>query len=193
MRSGAIVGRREHAEQATGDVELSHLRHDICAASSRRSGRGSACSRATKLSFDEESQALYDAVAPTHPESYFQGDARRSRSAPAGQGSARRSRRGVRKQFVIPRDRLGQVFDAGDRRVPAPDAAAPGAAGDRELHGRVRDRQVVERLQLVPRQLPQRDPGQHRPADLHRPRHRSGVPRGLSRATTSTTRCSRRT
>ena len=25
-----------------------------------------------KLSFDEESAALYDAVAPTHPESYFE-------------------------------------------------------------------------------------------------------------------------
>ena len=40
----------------------------------------------------------------------------------------------------------------------------------------------MERLQLVSGQLPQPDPGQHRPADLHRPRDRSRLPRGLSRA-----------
>ncbi len=40
---------------------------------------------------------------------------------------------------------------------------------------------IVERLQLVPGQLPQPDPGEHRSADLHRSRDRSGVPRGLSR------------
>ena len=35
------------------------------------------------------------------------------------------------------------------RRVPAPHRRAPRAAGRRELHRRVRDRQAVERLQLV--------------------------------------------
>ena len=52
----------------------------------------------------------------------------------------------------------------------------------RAVHRRVRHEQAVERLQLVSGQLPQPDPGQHRPADLHRPRDRSGVPRRLPRA-----------
>ena len=55
------------------------------------------------------------------------------------------------------------------------------AAARRELHRRVRHRQELERLQLVSGQLPQPDPGQHRPADLRRPRHRSRLSRGLSR------------
>ena len=67
------------------------------------------------------------------------------------------------------------------RRMPAADTGACGAPGRREFHHRVRHRQVVERLQLVSGQLPQSDPGRHRPADLYRSRDRSGVSRGLPR------------
>lgn len=64
-----------------------------------------------KLSFDEESQALYDAVAPTHPETYFQStlDALDRRLPGAGPLVDRVER--FRQQFVIPKDRLGTVFD----------------------------------------------------------------------------------
>ena len=51
-----------------------------------------------------------------------------------------------------------------------------------EFQRRVRHRQIVERLQLVPGELPQRDPGQHRPAGLHRSCDRSRVSRRISRA-----------
>ena len=64
-------------------------------------------------------------------------------------------------------------------------ARGPGAraaAAGRALHRRVRDEQVVERLQLVSGELPEPDPGEHGSADLHRPRHRPGLPRGLSGA-----------
>ena len=54
------------------------------------------------------------------------------------------------------------------------------AAGGRALHRRVRHQQIVERLQLVSGQLQQPDPGQHRPADLHRSRDRPRLPRRLS-------------
>ena len=46
-----------------------------------------------KLTFDEESQALYDAVAPVHPESYFADDAAGARTAAAGRCAAGRSLR----------------------------------------------------------------------------------------------------
>ena len=52
----------------------------------------------------------------------------------------------------------------------------------RAVHRRVRHEQVVERLQLVPGRIPQPDPGQHGSADLHRPRDRPRLPRGLPRA-----------
>ena len=65
----------------------------------------------TKLTFDEESQALYDAVAPTHPESYFQGMLDDLERRLPGKGPLVDRVEAYRKQFVIPRDKLGKVFD----------------------------------------------------------------------------------
>ena len=131
-------------------------------------------------------------VAPAHPESYFAAALeeidRRFRAS--SQGTLVDRYDAFRRQFVIPPDRLDARVRSRDRRVPAPDAPARPAARDRELHGRVRQEQAVERLQLVSGQLSQPDSGQHRPADLHRSRRRSRLPRGISRAITSTTRCS---
>ena len=64
-----------------------------------------------KLSFDEESRALYDAVAPTHPESYF-ADALGAldRELP-GSGPLAERYEAFRKQFVITPERLSAVFD----------------------------------------------------------------------------------
>jgi hypothetical protein len=64
-----------------------------------------------RLSFDEESQALYDAVAPTHPESYFQAMLDNLERRLPGKGRLIDRAEAFRKQFVIPRDRLGRVFD----------------------------------------------------------------------------------
>src|SRR5262249_2219534 len=69
-----------------------------------------------------------------------------------------------------------------DRRLPRADAEARHAPAAGVLHGRVRDEQVVERLQLVQGQLHESDPGQHGSADLRRSRDRSRVPRRLPRA-----------
>ncbi len=130
---------------------------------------------------------------PTHPESYFQATLDELDRRLPGKGPLDRPLRSVRKAVRHPARPARAGLRSRDRRVPAADDAARWSCRRRELHGRVRHRQVVERLQLVPGQLPQPDPGQYRPADLHRPRDRPGMPRGLSRATTSTTRCSRRT
>ena len=62
-----------------------------------------------RLSFDEESRALYDAVAPTLPESHFQRSSTRSRRA-SPERSARRAVRRVAARFVIARDKLDPVF-----------------------------------------------------------------------------------
>jgi hypothetical protein len=64
-----------------------------------------------KLSFDEESRALYDAVAPTHPESYFQGIVNELEPLLPGDGALIARYDGFRKDFVIPPDRLDAVFD----------------------------------------------------------------------------------
>ncbi len=65
-----------------------------------------------KLAFDEESQALYDAVAPHHSEEHFRALlADLDRELPGGGAVAARYE-SFRKQFVIPREKLDAVFQA---------------------------------------------------------------------------------
>ena len=68
--------------------------------------------RGKKLTFDEESQALYDAVAPHHDEAYFQGlVAQLDRELP-GSGPAADRLQEFRKSFIIPKEKLDAVFQA---------------------------------------------------------------------------------
>jgi hypothetical protein len=67
-----------------------------------------------KLTFDEESRALYDASAPTHPESYFAAaleEIDRRLPGQSSQGTLVDRYDAFRRQFVIPADRLTRVFD----------------------------------------------------------------------------------
>ncbi|HEX9942446.1 MAG TPA: hypothetical protein VGG03_10545, partial [Thermoanaerobaculia bacterium] len=65
-----------------------------------------------KLTFDEESKALYDAVAPTHDAAHFQRILDRLETAIPGAGPLSERLEAFRQQFVIPRDRLDAVFKA---------------------------------------------------------------------------------
>ena len=68
--------------------------------------------RGKKLTFDEESKALYDAVAPHHDEAYFQKlTAELDRELP-GSGSLTDRLEAFRKDFVIPKEKLDAVFKA---------------------------------------------------------------------------------
>ncbi len=66
--------------------------------------------RGERLSFDDESRALYDAVAPTHPAAYFQAILDRLEKRFPGQGPLVDRYDAFRRAFVIPRDRLDRVF-----------------------------------------------------------------------------------
>ena len=71
-----------------------------------------------RLSFDDESKALYDAVAPTHPESHFQADPRPAREAVPGQRAARRAIRRVPPRVRDPAARSStRYFSARSRRA----------------------------------------------------------------------------
>ena len=72
-----------------------------------------------RLSFDEESQALYDAVAPTHPESHFQEILDTLEQRFPGNGPLVERYDAWRRAFVIPREKLDAVFQRGDRRRAA--------------------------------------------------------------------------
>jgi hypothetical protein len=63
-----------------------------------------------RLSFDEESRALYDAVAPTQPESHFQEILDRLEKRFPGDGPLVQRYDKYRRAFVIPREKLDSVF-----------------------------------------------------------------------------------
>ena len=65
-----------------------------------------------RLRFDEESRALYDAVAPTHPESYFRELNAQIETELPGSGALIDRVEAFRMQFAIPREKLDDVFRA---------------------------------------------------------------------------------
>jgi len=63
-----------------------------------------------RLKFDEESQALYDAVAPRFPETHFQEILTRLEPKLSGEGTLLQRYENWRRAFVIPKDKLDAVF-----------------------------------------------------------------------------------
>ncbi len=64
-----------------------------------------------RLTFDEESRALYDAVSPTHPDSYYEAALEEIGRLLPGSGPLVQRYDAYRQAFVIPPDRLARVFD----------------------------------------------------------------------------------
>ena len=64
-----------------------------------------------KLTFDEESQALYDAAAPVHPESYFADTLEELERMLPGDAPLVDRYDLFRQQFIVPPTRLARVFD----------------------------------------------------------------------------------
>ena len=65
-----------------------------------------------RLSFDEESRALYDAVAPTQSEDYFRALNEQISGELPGTGALIDRVEAFRSEFVIPREKLDDVFRA---------------------------------------------------------------------------------
>ena len=70
-----------------------------------------------RLKFDEESQALYDAIAPTFSETHFQEILARLEPKLPGKGSLLQRYENWRRAFVIPKDKLTRCFSSRSRRV----------------------------------------------------------------------------
>ena len=64
-----------------------------------------------KLTFDEESQALYDAVAPAHPDAYFEATLKEIAQALPGEGPLVDRYEAFRRGFIVSADHLSRVFD----------------------------------------------------------------------------------
>jgi hypothetical protein len=63
-----------------------------------------------KLKFDDESRALYDAVAPSYPESHFQQVLDSLNAILPGSGAVPARLASYKKAFVIPKEKLDTVF-----------------------------------------------------------------------------------
>jgi hypothetical protein len=66
--------------------------------------------KSEKLKFDDESRALYDAVAPTYPDSHFIQIIAQLESKIPGKGPLWQRYEKWRKPFVIPKEKLDTVF-----------------------------------------------------------------------------------
>jgi hypothetical protein len=82
-----------------------------------------------KLTFDEESQALYDAVAPSHSDAYFEATLKEIAAALPGEGPLVDRYEAFRRKFVVPADQLSRVFDA--RSKSAADGRCPTCSSPR--------------------------------------------------------------
>jgi hypothetical protein len=64
-----------------------------------------------RFTFDDESRAFYDAVAPVHDDAYFQSTLDELDRALPGRGALIDRLEAFRAAFIIPRGRLGPVFE----------------------------------------------------------------------------------
>jgi hypothetical protein len=96
----------------TGADELGRLRHQYLQKQLSALGARVRMLNGQRLSFDEESKALYDAVAPTNSESHFQEVLDRLEERFPGPGLLADRYDAWRRAFVIPRDKLDTVFKA---------------------------------------------------------------------------------
>jgi hypothetical protein len=97
---------------AAGDEEILRLRHQYLQRQLQSMVARIDLVSGKKMSFDEESKALYDAVASTHGAAHFQEILDRLEREVPGEGPLAARVEAFRQHFVIPRDRLDAVFSA---------------------------------------------------------------------------------
>ena len=100
------------AEPPASADELTRLRHRYLVRQLEALRARISILSGTTLTFDEESKALYDAVAPTHTEQEFARVLSDLDAKLAGDGPLLERYDAFRSRFVIPRDRLDATFKA---------------------------------------------------------------------------------
>jgi hypothetical protein len=103
----AALGKEQPAASAE---ELVRLRHQYLTKQLQALRARVLMLQGKKLTFDEESRALYDAVAPTHTEAEFERMIGELEKKLPGTGAILERYDAFRKRFVIPKDKLDGVF-----------------------------------------------------------------------------------
>jgi hypothetical protein len=103
-----LSGALGHVAQPKDEIDqlrLNYLAHQLGALEARvRILQGE------KMTFDQESRALYDAVAPTLPESHFEKILAQLEKKLPGDGPLWQRYETWRKPFVVPKEKLDTVF-----------------------------------------------------------------------------------
>ena len=111
-RASVLAQAVAAAKPAVTADELTRLRHQYVARQLEAVRARVSMLTGTKLRFDEESKALYDAVAPVHTEADFAGVLSQLEAKLPGDGSLIDRYDRFRSRFVVPRERLDAVFKA---------------------------------------------------------------------------------
>ena len=107
-----VLAALDAARPASGAEELVRLRHQYVTRQLQSLRARVSMLRGEKLRFDEESKALYDAVAPTHAEAEFESILKDLEGRLPGRGSLVERLDAFRARFVIPKERLDVTFKA---------------------------------------------------------------------------------
>jgi hypothetical protein len=111
-RGSALAQAIAAAKPPMTAAEMTQLRHQYLARQLEAVRARVSMLTGTKLRFDEESKALYDAVAPTHADADFAGVLTQLEATLPGAGPLIDRYDRFRSRFVIPRERLDAVFKA---------------------------------------------------------------------------------
>jgi hypothetical protein len=112
----AAIGDRAQALLAdlrgTAPVEAERLRHQYLSKQLESLAARAAIVGGRVMKFDDESKALYDAVEPSQPESYYQAALAEMEKALPGDGPIAGRYNALAGRFAIPRAKLDKVFAA---------------------------------------------------------------------------------
>ena len=109
-RASALAQAIAAAKPPAPADEMTELRHQYLARQLEAVRARVSMLMGARLRFDEESKALYDAVAPTHTEADFARVLAGLETMLPGRGSLVDRYDDFRKSFIIPKDRLDLVF-----------------------------------------------------------------------------------
>ena len=112
-KAQSLIAELSRVKPAGGELE--RLRHQYLERQLSALGARVRMLKGERLSFDEESKALYDAVAPTHPESHFKAILDQLEKRFPGEGPLVARFEAFRRQFVVPREKLDSVFQTAIR------------------------------------------------------------------------------
>jgi len=111
-RAAALANDLAAAPPPASADELTRLRHQYLTRQLESLRARASMLSGTRLRFDEESRALYDAVAPTHTAAEFEGVLSALEARLPGPGTLIERYDAFRSGYVIPRDRLDATFNA---------------------------------------------------------------------------------